>query len=116
MGSDHTRHGHRLKAATLLESVLAMGLMAGALSFAVGMYSRTLAADRSSDRLLAWAITEAVIATRDQVDQPAPPAPPHIAVDIQEQVIAPGLVQLTIRCSRGERTLLTRSVIQPLRP
>ena len=50
----------RIKAATLLESVLALALLAGALSFGVYMHFRVMSSARSGDRCEAWSMSERV--------------------------------------------------------
>jgi hypothetical protein len=112
----------RLKAATLLESVLAMGMMAAALSFAVGLHFRVLSSDRSADRLQAWTLTEQVFAQRatmaiaPSIASEAADPNGSLRTEVQERTVAPGLVEVTITCSRGERTILERRGILPIRP
>ncbi len=48
----------RLKAATLLESVVALSLLASIVSFAVLMQSRVIAAHTSEDKVHAWMYSE----------------------------------------------------------
>jgi|GEM_PF-1980339 len=116
MGEPAPRKTHRLKAATLLESVLAMSLMAGALSFAVGLYSRILASDHAADRMRAWALTEVVLAGRLQNGGIDVPRSTRFEIKVSGTPIAPGVTELTITCTRGGRALLERKCIIPSRP
>lgn len=111
-----SRSRHRLKAATLLESVLAIGLMAAALAFGTAMYGRVLGADHAMERLRAWALTEEILTARSQALPDQPWDTHRFNVSLSETPIGQGLVLVTIRCARGDRELLQRSTIQPLRP
>lgn len=106
----------RLKAATLLESVLAMGLLAAVMSLAVLMHARTLATSRGQVRLRAWAATETAlvgIAHGVPVDH-AWPAPPGLTLKAEGTVIAPGLRSVRLSCSGATGVLLERHVILPI--
>ncbi len=101
----------RLKAATLLESVLAMGLVAAAMSFAIGMHARILGADRSADRMQAWAVSERMIAERMNGADGDTPVVNGLEVEVEETGVAPGILRIDITCSRNGRQVLSRSCI-----
>ena len=108
----------RLIAATLLESVLAMGLMATALSFAVGLHFRILASDKASDLMQAWSMTERVIAQYETGAAPfgssaSEANDPRYELTVSEKAYAPGSIELTITCTRHQRRVLQRQCIIP---
>ncbi|MBK6881993.1 MAG: hypothetical protein IPH05_03415 [Flavobacteriales bacterium] len=113
MGKDRTPTTQRLVAATLMESVLALGLMATALSFAVGLHFRLLTSDHSADRLQAWALTEEVIAAREQPSSLVTPGTGSLSLAVSERPYALGLSELTISCTKGDRSILVRRCIVP---
>ena len=105
----------RLKAATLLESVLAMGLLAAIMSLAVLMHARTLTSARAGMRMQAWSATEAALvavaegASLDRTWE----APPGMALAVEGTAIVPGLRSLRLVCTNGNGVLLERRVILP---
>lgn len=103
----------RLKAATLLESVLAMGLVAAALSFAIGMHARILGADHSTDRLQAWALSERIIAARMSGSEGEVPLVHGMDMEVTEMRVAPGMVHIHIVFARNGRAVLSRNSIIP---
>lgn len=110
----------KLTAATLLESVLAMGLMATALSFAVGLHFRILASDKAADLMQAWSMTESVIAqyeagsdTWRSAGSDATSA--RFELTISEKAYAIGLTEISIICERHQRQILQRQCIIPSR-
>ena len=117
MGTKQSTKRGKLSGATLLESVLALGLMATALSFAVGLHFRIAASDRAMELLQAWSFTEVEVATHqvwgyglgtnDEADRTP------FLIERTERAVGPGLVELTIRCVRRERVVLTRRCILP---
>lgn len=102
----------RLMASSLLETVLAMALMGGALSTALWMHMRVLATDRAMLRLKAWSMTEELLAGGAPSSQDG--APGGITMETQHEVIGPGMERIRFTCTHGGRTLLVRHVIQPL--
>jgi hypothetical protein len=96
-----------------MESVLALGLMATALSFAVGLHFRLLTSDHSADRLQAWALTEEVIAAREQPSSLVTPGTGSLSLAVSERPYALGLSELTISCTKGDRSILVRRCIVP---
>jgi hypothetical protein len=99
-----------------LESVLALGLMAAVLSFAVGLHFRLLSSDHSGDRLQAWALTEEILVSRENDIATGARELGKFHIVVGEEPYAPGIVQVVISCSRGERTVLTRRCLLPARP
>ena len=103
----------RIRASSLLESVLALALLAGALSFSVGLHFRVLTADRSSDRLQAWSLSESLAAAPLSDGREA-----TLQVDgmIGERVLspyAPGLYEAHIRVQRNGHDILDRRLMIP---
>lgn len=104
----------RLKAATLLESVLALALLAGASSIAMVIYQRTLATSRAFQRAAAWSATERVL--DDLVHYPAGTTEElggglELTVDVVPA--GKGLQAMTFTCAEGDRTILERRVLLP---
>lgn len=113
MGKDAPRVGSRLPAATLLESVLALGLLASAMAFAMALYFQLMTTDRSADRLQAWMLTELVLADPAHT---LPAASAGLVLGVSERSYAPGLIELTITCTKAGKPILIRRCIQPDRP
>ncbi len=110
------RRQGRLKAATLLESILAMGLMAASLAFAVGLHSRILLSDHAPERIQAWALTEEVLerqrARAGTVMEGTSQQGPFTVV-VTEKPYASGLSRLSIACSLGTHRILERQCLIP---
>lgn len=112
----NARKGY-LQAATLLESVLAMGLLAAVMSLAVLMHARTLASGRAYARMQAWSASEAALAA---IAEGAPldrtwEAPPGMTLTAEDAVIAPGVRTVHLTCTNGAGTVLDRRIILPAR-
>jgi hypothetical protein len=111
----------RLMAATLLESVLALGLMAMALSFAVGLHARLHSADRGKDLLYAWALTEQEMARQEALgpvkhDNRRTELEEGFVLAVQADRIGPRLQRVTYSVVRYDRTVLQRRFVTPWVP
>lgn len=111
MGRNPPHMTFKLKAATLLESVLAMALIATVLSFAVGLHAHILSSDKAADRLQAWALTEEILAQRERGAPYGMIKCAGISVVTAETVYAPGMVELMMVCSKDEKIFLERRCI-----
>jgi hypothetical protein len=106
---------YRLRAGSLLESVLALTLIAGALSAAVALHAQVLGSDRALERISAWSAIQGALAGpwpaagRSSVE-PMPGWPVEGTVTL----IGPGLVRLDLVCTRHGRPVLDHSVIRPV--
>jgi hypothetical protein len=105
----------RLPGGSLLESVLALCLIAGALSAAVALHSQMLGSDRAMDRLGAWSAMQAVLKEPivgpgvhhfEQVDE--------WSVERRVSVIARQTVRVDMTCTRNGRVALEHSIIRPI--
>lgn len=120
MGKNGSRQTKKLKAATLLESVIAMSMMAAALSFAVGLHFRILHSDQGADKVQAWALTEELLAHRstgswvEQIERNEDFK--HFEIQINEEVHSPGLIDISIVIHKGKALLLERRCIIPGSP
>lgn len=106
--------GH-LRGSTLLESVLAMGLLAGVMSLAVLMHARTLTTFKGYARMQAWSATDAAlagIADGLPLDRTWP-APPGTILTVEGTTIAPGLRRIHLSCKGGTGIILERQVLLP---
>ena len=105
----------RVKAATLLESVLALALLAGALSFGVYMHFRVMSSARSGDRCEAWSMSERVAeeVMRTGTFSGTPSAKEGWRIEVAHRTNAAALEQWTITCIKGTRVLLVRELLAP---
>ena len=105
----------RIKAATLLESVLALALLAGALSFGVYMHFRVMSSARSGDRCEAWSMSERVAeeVMRTGSFSGTPSDREGWQIDVTHRANTDSLEQWTITCTKGNRVLLIRELLAP---
>jgi hypothetical protein len=105
----------RVKAATLLESVLALALLAGALSFGVYMHFRVMSSARSGDRCEAWSMSEQVAeeVMRTGAFSGTPSDKEGWRIDVAQRANTASLEQWTITCTKGTRVLLVRELLAP---
>lgn len=105
----------RLRAGSLLESVLALTLIAGALSAAVALHAQVLGSDRALERISAWSAVQGALA------EPWPTAGstsvepvPGWPVEGTVTLVGPGLVRIDLVCLRHGKPVLHHSVIRPV--
>lgn len=105
----------RIKAATLLESVLALALLAGALSFGVYMHFLVMSSARSGDRCEAWSMSERVAeeVMRIGTFTGTPSAKEGWRIDVAHHANTAALEQWTITCTKGNKVLLVRELLAP---
>jgi hypothetical protein len=104
-----------VKAATLLESALALALLAGALSFGVYMHFRVMSSARSGDRCEAWSMSERVAEEvhRTGAFSGTSSAKEGWRIDVAHRANSAALEQWTITCTKGTRVLLVRELLVP---
>lgn len=114
MGRLRSTLNRRVPAATLLESVLALALLAGALSFGVYLHFRIQATDHLADKLQAWSLSEQLLRTGI-----APPASTEATVSsgalqatLRREPLTAACDRITITCTKGERQVLERHLIR----
>jgi hypothetical protein len=108
-------NGHRLRAGSLLESVLALTLIAGALGAAVALHAQVLGSDKALERISAWS------AVQSALEEPWPATGGHKVepvagwpVEGTVTAIGPGLVRIDLVCTRHRKPVLHHSVIRPV--
>ncbi|HEY0976983.1 MAG TPA: hypothetical protein VGE21_05890 [Flavobacteriales bacterium] len=111
MEHPRTSHQGRLKAASLLESVLALGLLAGVLSMAACMQFHLLDGDRSGVRLKAWALVEQELARSVPSAPPAADGAWEVRTAVEQ--MGRGYRKVLFICEKEGEVVLERTVILP---
>ncbi len=101
----------RIRASGLLESVLALALLSGVLSTAVAIHFRVRAADRAMARLIAWDLTERVVALREADLGPVDHRTDGYTVSWTAVPVDAHHEHVRIQVDHAGRRLLTRDVI-----
>lgn len=101
----------RLKAGSLVESLLALTLLAGALSSGVWIHARVLTSDKALERVQAWQCTETLLEGPDALLKD------EIEVDgfrirVDRTTVAPDVERIQLVCSFGGREVLTRRTLR----
>lgn len=103
----------RLKAGSILESVLALSLLAGALASGVWIHARTLSTDRSQAMVQAWGVTECLLADPASYTPSSDPVVMDgMEVTVQRETIGGHTVRLTFTCRRSGQVVLERRTIR----
>lgn len=102
----------RLAASSLLESVLALGLLAAAMSIAVLLHFETITSDHAPARLEAWSMTEEAVSGLESTGK----AGTFVASDgmhltIKTSMLGRGCERAHLTCWQGETIVLERNVI-----
>lgn len=99
-------------ASSLLESVLALGLLAAAMSIAVLIHFQTVLSDHASVRLEAWFLTEeAIIEIEATGKADVAMASPDMRLTMKMIVLGEGQESVHFVCLKGEEVILERDVI-----
>ncbi|HMQ77086.1 MAG TPA: hypothetical protein PKE21_13575 [Flavobacteriales bacterium] len=101
----------RLPASSLLEAVIALGLLAAVLSTALAVQFRVREADRAWVRLVAWDLSEELIAHWEPQGHRNIPARSGLHVDHVSVPVDGHHHLLHIRISHGDTEVLLREVI-----
>jgi hypothetical protein len=99
-------------ASSLLESVLALGLLAGAMSIAVLVHSETLMSDHATAHLQAWSMTEEAI-NRLETTGKAESAvtSDNMSLTMEVSMLDRGCEHVRLTCLEGSHVILERDVI-----
>jgi type II secretory pathway pseudopilin PulG len=117
MGTDSNRYTVKLKAATLLESVIAIGMVSAALSFGIAMAFSVIRADTSAEELEAWAGTELRLEQRLSGDVSIPGSSQNTFICKEgETPYSSGITQWSIEIWKGDRLLVQRKCLIPIKP
>ncbi|MBK9274179.1 MAG: hypothetical protein IPM49_06535 [Flavobacteriales bacterium] len=101
----------RLPASSLLEAVIALGLLAAVLSTALAVQFRVREADRAWVRLVAWDLSEELVAQWRPQGTWSPPARSGLRVDHVSVPVDSHHHLIRIRVSHGDTEVLLREVI-----
>jgi hypothetical protein len=108
------RTTRRLRAGSLLESVLALTVIAGAMSAAVALHTQVITSDKAMDRLCAWsAIQGALGEPWNGPGTTTIEVVPGWPVERTVTPTGPELVRMDLICSDHGRVILQHSVILP---